>query len=237
MDFLSFNLGGLFLPALVNPRRYFHIALANGSTVRIVDTGSECVSHDYNYIKHSVDCFVVFVYTLFYWYVFSQKFNKPLLRILGVLERLWMLLMTICVLYYDSLLGLVLVIVLIIKQGYLGYLCYKYKTFDFLLYNTSLMFYLKDKKQAYTHFCDYHTFITLCGGNKHVNLNGVICFFDTLDELCLTVIGYYELILPNVKKVEGFEGDCCYIFSKEPVVSIINILNCEAESDYVAVDL
>ncbi|UBB42479.1 ORF3 protein [Wenzhou Suncus murinus alphacoronavirus 1] len=237
MEFLSYNLGGLFLPALTNPRRYFSIALANGSTVRIVDNGVKCVDQDYEYIKHLVDVFIVFIYIFFYWHVFSLKFDKPLFRMLAVVERFWLLVMTICVLYYDPFLGFALIFVMVIKQGYLAYLCYKYKTFDFLTYNTTLMFYLNNKKQAYTHFCDYHSFITLCGGNKHVNLNGVLCPFDTLDQLCLTVVGKYELILPNVRKVDGLDGDSCFIFSKEPVVSIINILNCEAESEYVAVDL
>lgn len=117
--------------------------------------------------------------------------------------------------------GCIIAILLLCRHVYVAYYCIRFRSFNFLLLNSSTLAWVFGKCW-YTQFQPY---VCLRGGDSYVKFGPHFVPFVSDENLYIAVRGRTQLDSPLVRRVELINGDFLYIFAKEPVVSVVNIFH------------
>lgn len=139
-----------------------------------------------------------------------------------------LLLYTPILVFFNSYIDAVVVACsLLLRFAYLGYYSYKYKSFSFLVLNTSKIAFVNGKFWYYVEA----PYVVLYGGDHHVQFGEYMIPFADSNELYVALRGTIEDDVPLSRKVEMMNGAFIYIFACEPCVGIVNMSFKETQLD------
>nr|WCC63891.1 ORF3 protein [Bat Coronavirus MrYN20] len=128
-------------------------------------------------------------------------------------------LLFLCGAYVDA--GII-VSVLITRFCYVAFYTFKYKSFNFILFNETQLCFSFGKACHVSTL--YRRFMVFTGGHQYIDFGYHFLPFIDTDTLSVCVRGKDEYDLNFSRQIELCDGPYLYLFTIEPVVSICNII-------------
>nr|ADD26776.1 non-structural protein 3c-like protein [Ferret enteric coronavirus 1202] len=118
--------------------------------------------------------------------------------------------------------GVVTLAALLARFSYLSYFWFKFKRFEFLLYNVSTLMFVHGRAAPFSRSSNHTHYVTLYGGLNYMCVDDLALHFVNPMLVNLAIRGLVQLDLNVVRSIELLNGDFIYIFSPEPVVGVYN---------------
>nr|WCC62563.1 ORF3 protein [Bat Coronavirus SkGD18] len=157
----------------------------------------------------------VFVYFFALFKASSYKRNLLLFlaRLLALL--IYAPILIFCGAYLDAF---IVVATLTSRLLFLIYYSWRYKTYKFLIYNSSTLMFL----HGHANYYNGRPYVMLEGGSHYVTLGTDIVPFVSRNNLYLAIRGSAESDIQLLRTVELLDGNYLYIFSSCQVVGVTN---------------
>lgn len=157
---------------------------------------------------------------LIFFVLYSAKSDR--VNCILLLFRILTLIIAVPILFYyqyyiDGSLTLAIVLG---RFFYLLYFCHKFKRPHFLFYNTDLLLFAQGKCVTYAKLTYFANYAALYGGLGYVTLGRNIINFTEARNVILALRGRVQEDLSLARFIELANGDCIYIFTKDPAVSV-----------------
>nr|WCC62497.1 ORF3 protein [Bat Coronavirus SkHI19]WCC62509.1 ORF3 protein [Bat Coronavirus SkHI19]WCC62521.1 ORF3 protein [Bat Coronavirus SkGD17]WCC62545.1 ORF3 protein [Bat Coronavirus SkGD18] len=121
----------------------------------------------------------------------------------------------VCGAYLDAV---IVILTLTFRLLYLIYYAWRYKTFKFIIYNSSTLMFL----HGHANYYNGRPYVMLEGGSHYVTFGTNIVPFVSRTNLYLAIRGRNEIDIQLLRTVELLDGNYLYIFSSCQVVGVTN---------------